>query len=321
MIKLKPVVNLIRDLATYDLVLVPLSDEIKRSKNLDVSVTKNDVDMSANCSVFTQDIPRNRGVHPRIYTNHGVSTTKGWGKAYNTDYYVVPSDFWADEIEAHFKNEGSVPYEIVRGIGWTKMDSWAIRNSRRDSFEELLKEEFDIEDDKKLIVFAPTYKKKSGWKKEQARKWSINQIMNKLRDIPDAQVIGSYHQMDDTRERDDDCFYFEGTTLVDLFLIADVVVADTGSLVYECAAMDIPLVLLDNPDYDNFLRIKAHTYDGVVDVGPRVTLKELPKAVLSQLDNPNEYKTERHEFGSMVAGPTDCRCSQRFVKFLEELIK
>ena len=321
MLTLKPVVNLIRDLETYDLVLSSLAGAIKHSKALDVSITKNKIDKNASCSVYTQDIKQNQGVHPRIYTNHGVSTTKAWGKYYSTDYYVVPSDFWADEVQAFYEEKNKEPtFEVVKGIGWTKMDTWIIRKSIMEKTRKPFLQGKSLDYDTPLIVFAPTFKKKSKWRAEHSRKWTVSQVMSRLSSIPKTQVIGSRHQMDDTREHDSRFYLFKNQDLVDVFLFADVVVADSGSLVYECAAMDIPIVLLDNPDYDDFFKIRARTYDGTIDVGPKATLKELTAAVKSQLKKPDEYKQERRKFGSMVAGPTDCRCSVRFVKFLEKLL-
>lgn len=124
---------------------------------------------------------------------------------------------------------------------------------------------------------------------------------------------------------------FDDFNIVPFYAIADLLVSDESSVVFEFAALDKPVIL------NRFLKLRW-TYrlfgqrkfkkrmeaamDQFRDIGENVwEYKGLKTAVDCELKNPEKYKKRRAECTHEIIGPVDGKVSVRMVDLLEKELK
>ncbi len=121
-------------------------------------------------------------------------------------------------------------------------------------------------------------------------------------------------------------------SLLPFMKVADLIMSEASSTLFEFAALDRPIVVCDffklhwtyrGPFRHRFdRRFNNSSTVEYTDIGQHVSsYKEVKAAVHQQLDHPEEYQTRRAQYTEDHVGPTDGLASERIADYLESMVK
>ncbi|MBV1911532.1 MAG: CDP-glycerol glycerophosphotransferase family protein [Kangiellaceae bacterium] len=235
--------------------------------------------------------------------------------------------------------EGSLRLETIKNLypddqfvqtGFSKLDPIFNQQEKGLDYSEL-----QLDEQKPTILYAPTFNPSS-----------LERFPNNWpEDFSDYNILIKPHTFTYTRarykkQRDKlNCWARFANTYIaseqDLSLLpfmqnADILLSEASSTLFEFAALDKPVIVC------NFFKLKW-SYRGPLkyrfenrfgkdnvlykDIGLHVnSYGQLLTAIPDQLNNPDQYRTNRLRFTEDHIGPTDGKASLRIVKFLEDSI-
>lgn len=199
------------------------------------------------------------------------------GEAGKISYMISPSAYCTDKLISAFRLNDINKSDIVLETGYPRNDSLFVFTEKDIAN---LKEKYGIPGDKKVIMYAPTFRDNKHSEKDGfSLETGIN--FDKLKsDISDEYIIlfrAHYfiaERMDFTNYRD---FVYDVSNVEDvneLYIISDLLITDYSSVFFDFANLHRPIIFFMY-DYDEY---KNQVRDFYIDVS------ELPGPVISQQD-------------------------------------
>jgi CDP-glycerol glycerophosphotransferase len=194
---------------------------------------------------------------------HGLSTIKMPGNAQKTrkDYDLSSADIFLtclpDDRDFFVKNFNVKP-EAMRMVGRPIDDPLFRPDPQRIR---ALKSRFRIPDDKKVILYAPTYREEEFIRQTLA---PIN--ISKWKNILSDQyvvVFHKHHLSNEWQNIEYDEFFINGNSvdyITDLYLISDILITDYSSCVFSYAILKRPIILFPY-DYEEYAKKRGVYFD------------------------------------------------------------
>ena len=222
-------INFVREVSAYKNTLDSLIDPIRKHLPESTVTPKQGVDGALNfCMFIGSSAPK-----PRVLMSHGVADKnyiggRGKGKAHKFDYLFVPGPAYKEKHVSGFiagdpisntktyDNE-SYPAERIFVVGWPKLDPIFNGEYKRN------------ESDKLRVLYAPTHNAVKSVSSFPA----FNKYLDKFPD--DIEVINSPHP----------CRKDDRLPTLQALVDADVVIADSGSTIYEAWMLEKPVIFPD----------------------------------------------------------------------------
>ncbi len=194
-------------------------------------------------------------------------------------------------------------YFHVVETGWPKIDLLLKSFDREKICKNL-----NIDPTKNIILYAPTFSPKF----ESSKK-----IFPVIEDLPkdDELWIVKFHDLMRVKETDhfsklqnDSLLLYSNPDNIPLLQIADVLISDTSSVVYEFMLLDKPVITIDSKDR--------------LEKGINITdVRQLRPAVDRSLANPEEYCMGRKRVLNQIHPYRDTQNSRRVLDAVDELLE
>jgi len=237
------------------------------------------------------------GIKVEIFHGIGIEKDSHYEIRHFFDVYLTSGPVVSERFEKLRKKHG---YFLVRETGWPKMDY--IINYPHNN----IKEKFGFDNGKKIILYAPTFSDKlhSGDMLlpvipkiiKENELWII-----KFHEFMDKELVRSVKNIGNIRIVDT----FDITPFL---YIADVMISDTSSVLYEFMALDKPVITF---------RTAARKDKGIDIRSP----EELRPALDRALKNPEEYSERRKKHLSEVNPYLDGNIAKKVFSVLESIKK
>jgi CDP-ribitol ribitolphosphotransferase len=245
-----------------------------------------------------------RGVKTQVF--HGLAgEKKGHFRIRNYfDLYLTQGPYftrWFSEAAVKYKD-----FEVVE-TGWPKLDVYGKELHKYDSVKLTLLKKSKA---KKIILYAPTFSPSLTsaphllTQIEELAKSKEYLIVIKFHDLMAEDLIDSYKKLSMSFEN---VLFIEERNIIKYLLIADLMISDTSSVVYEFLLLDKPVITFKN----NSLAIKWDnqlSFDGLVN-----------RVAENLLEDP--FKQQRLKILNEYHPYTDGNSAKRMVGAVEEYIK
>jgi len=245
-----------------------------------------------------------RGVKTQVF--HGLAgEKKGHFRIRNYfDLYLTQGPYftrWFSEAAVKYKD-----FEVVE-TGWPKLDVYGKELHKYDSVKLTLLKKSKT---KKIILYAPTFSPSLTsaphllTQIEELAKSKEYLIVIKFHDLMAEDLIDSYKKLSMSFEN---VLFIEERNIIKYLLIADLMISDTSSVVYEFLLLDKPVITFKN----NSLAIK---WDN------QLLFSGLVKRVAENLLK-DPFKQQRLKILNEYHPYTDGNSAKRMVGAVEEYIK
>ena len=245
-----------------------------------------------------------RGVKTQVF--HGLAgEKKGHFRIRNYfDLYLTQGPYftrWFSEAAVKYKD-----FEVVE-TGWPKLDVYGKELHKYDSVKLTLLKKSKA---KKIILYAPTFSPSLTsaphllTQIEELAKSKEYLIVIKFHDLMAEDLIDSYKKLSMSFEN---VLFIEERNIIKYLLIADLMISDTSSVVYEFLLLDKPVITFKN----NSLAIK---WDN------QLLFSGLVKRVAENLLK-DPFKQQRLKILNEYHPYTDGNSAKRMVGAVEEYIK
>jgi CDP-ribitol ribitolphosphotransferase len=245
-----------------------------------------------------------RGVKTQVF--HGLAgEKKGHFRIRNYfDLYLTQGPYftrWFSEAAVKYKD-----FEVVE-TGWPKLDVYGKELHKYDSVKLTLLKKSKA---KKIILYAPTFSPSLTsaphllTQIEELAKSKEYLVLIKFHDLMAEDMIDSYKKLSMSFEN---VLFIEERNIIKYLLIADLMISDTSSVVYEFLLLDKPVITFKN----NSLAIK---WDN------QLLFSGLVKRVAENLLK-DPFKQQRLKILNEYHPYTDGNSAKRMVGAVEEYIK
>ncbi len=247
--------------------------------------------------------------------NQGIEVYKAnfWKQSRRWDYLVSPSEY-TDDIFRHcfdFKKE------YIK-TGYPRNDS--LVNNNNKEYIDALKDKYKIPKDKKIILYAPTWRDNESIAKGKYifnPHLNFDRFYNSIKD--EYMMIVKYHYLIADRL---DFSRFEGgikaidADITDLFLISDIHMTDYSSTMFDYAVLDRPMVFYCY-DLDNYF-VGRGVYFDFEEYAPGPILKDTDE-LMEFFRNPDfePYKEKYRIFREKFSHREDGKGAERVVDLIE----
>ena len=238
------------------------------------------------------------------------------------DYFISPSRFCTEKFTSAFNLKKLNKENIFIEKGYPRNDY--LFNYKKNDIKKI-KKELNIPLNKKVILYAPTFRDNQINEKGYTYKVSIN-FENLKKEISDEYIIlfrAHYFVANQFDFKKYEGFVYnvsEYEDINELYIISDILITDYSSVFFDFANLKRPILfyMYDLYEYKNNLR------DFYID------LKELPgpiieteKKLIKEIKNINKYKTKYEKFNQKYNYLDDGNSSKRVVEeiFNENTIK
>lgn len=244
-----------------------------------------------------------RGVKVQIF--HGLAGEKKghFRIRHYFDLYLTQGPYFTRGFNA-FK-EKYKDFEVVQ-TGWSKLDGYTNNKEALLIEKNALLNSLDAD---KVLLYAPTFSPSltsaEAFKTQlEAIATSGEFIINiKFHDLMAQEYIVYYKAL---AERYPNVFFKEGRNIVEQFIVADVLISDTSSVIYEFLLLDKPVITLNNIS-ENI------RWNDIKDPSA------LSKAVIDNL-NEDSFKTQRAEVIAEYHPYNDGKSTERMMDAIEEYV-
>ena len=259
-----------------------------------------------------------------------LSTSKQVRKQYKTDakrysYMLSPSKFATEKFISAFNLKGLNKEDIIVEKGYPRNDF--LYNYKKDDIERV-KEKLDLPKDKKIILYAPT------WRDNQhvlGKGYTLDLKMNlenmKKNFGKDYIILLRLHYLlaDNLNIEEYKGFAYDVSKyddVNDLYIISDLLITDYSSVFFDYANLKRPMIfyMYDLEEYKNDTR---NFYIDLSELpGPIVkTEKELIKEIKNIESLNKKYKEKYKKFNEKFNYLDDGKASQRVVEECIEVVK
>lgn len=244
-----------------------------------------------------------RGVKTQIF--HGLAgEKKGHFKIrHYFDLYLTQGPFFTrrfKRLKRRYRN-----FEVME-TGWPKLDIYGKDAHKYDSYKEQLLREHKAS---KMILYAPTFSPSltsAPYLLPQIEKLAENKdylVWVKFHDLMAPDVIREYKEL---ARKTSNIIVGEEPNIVQFLLMADLLISDTSSVVYEFLLLDKPVITFRN-NSENILWDNSREYVG---------LSEKVAANLEQ----DRFKEEREKIIENYHPYNDGRSAERMVEAVKQYI-
>ncbi len=262
----------------------------------------------------------------KLFLWHGVGTKPyDFEEALKTnDILFTEGDYKYNKLSSEFPQYK----EKIKKVGYSKLDS--VINITQDELV-ALKDKYNINNNKKTILYAPTFYPSS-----------IEKMSTTFpEDFKDYNIIVKAHYMTFERSRYknqvklfnkwatyDNCTICDVSeyNLVPFLILADIMISDESAAVFEFTALNKPVIL------NKFLKLRwsyilnpkklLKRLDQGMDkyrlIGDNATnYKEMVQMVYENMTNPSKYEKERLKMNDDICGIVDGKVSERIFNIME----
>ena len=206
------------------------------------------------------------------------------------DYLIVQSDYVSNLRERCFRYEG----EVLK-CGYPRTDILYSKNNQKDI--DNLKIKFNLPLDKKVILYAPTWRYKNNF-----------QLMLDLKSFKDALsdeyvlIFRLHHYAKkNIEEIVDNEFTYDFSnyySIEDLYLVSDILITDYSSVMFDYSILDRPILLFAY-DIEDYVKDIRGTYFDIREFNPGpilTTSKEVEEAIINIDEIEERYGKDRSRF-------------------------
>ncbi len=234
------------------------------------------------------------------------------------DYLISANPFSTEVFQSAF----CFPEEKILEVGYPRND--ILYSDQKDKIAEEVRNEFQIPADKKVILYAPTWRDDQFYEKGKY-KFTLAMDLDLMREqLGDEYVIllrTHYHIADILDLSDYEGFVYNGSQYNDisrLYLASDLCITDYSSVFFDYANLRRPLIFFayDLDDYAG--EIRGMYFDMVKEVpGPVVkTNEEVVECVKNLPQIEKEYKEKYDKFYDKFCSVDDGHASQRTIEHI-----
>ena len=237
------------------------------------------------------------GIKVEIFHGIGIEKPSHYEIRHFFDVYLTSGPVVTKKFE---KLREKYKYFLVRETGWSKMDHIIKYPS------ENIREKYNLPADKKIILYAPTFSKKM-----QSADALIDIIPSIIKDneiwlikfheFMDKTIVQNIKNLNDTR-----IVLLDTHDITPYLYIADVMISDTSSVIYEFMALDKPVITF---------KTMARKDKGI-DISSADELRPTLDRILS---DPKEHSELRKKHLGEVNPYLDGNISSNIFKTLEEI--
>lgn len=239
------------------------------------------------------------GIKVEIFHGIGIEKESHYEIRHFFDVYCTSGPLVTEKFNMLQKK---YKYFLVRETGWPKIDYILSCPTER------LKEKYGLPSDKKIILYAPTFSKKM--QSAEALIDVIPKIIKddelwlvKLHEFMNKQTKENFEELDDPRIK-----FINTHDITPYLYIADVMISDTSSVVYEFMILNKPVITY---------RTMARNDKGIDIQNP----EELRPALDRCLNDPAELSDVRKRHISEVNPYLDGKTAERVFTALENIIE
>lgn len=237
------------------------------------------------------------GIKVQVFHGLGVEKAVHYKIRHFFDIYLTSGPFVTNRYEQMRLKD---PYFLIIETGWPKID-YILNYPVTD-----LKKKTDIPEDKKIILYAPTFSTQH--ESATALIQIIPKIMKdnefwlfKFHELMDAQVIDEFKKIDPNKGR-----VLPNVEITPYLHAADVMISDTSSVIYEFMVLDKPIITY---------KTQARENKGINIHNP----SELRDAINRSLENTAEYSDLRQQHLKEINPVLDGKISENIIEQLEKV--
>ncbi|SFC64452.1 CDP-glycerol glycerophosphotransferase family protein [Pseudoalteromonas denitrificans] len=304
-----------------------LMEKIASEEQLDFVFGKDNLfKYKADAFFFAKNTDSTKGIQGKtLFFDHGVGTKYcNYQKACELfDYVIIEGTYRVEMLQKELPQF----QHKIKCLGFSKLDPMVNDNS--DNKHEMLKK-YNLDPNKKTILYAPTFFPSSIEKMSR----------HFTEDFSEFNVIIKPHYLSLERKAyknqqklfkhwalSNNCYIPDVSqyNLTKFISLADVMISDESSAIFECVALDKPVII------NRFLKLRWSYY-----LNPKKLIKRLdqgievyrrvgynPKSydamkndVICALENPKEHQKLRAEVTSSICGIVDGKVSQRIFELI-----
>ncbi|MGY4801601.1 CDP-glycerol glycerophosphotransferase family protein [Teichococcus aerofrigidensis] len=273
----------------------------------------------ADAYIGLQDAALKAAPRPRVFLTHGLGLAKRGALRLDVDLLLLPygGEGIIDDHGSGATAAGKAPM-VVRNLGSPKIDLLQRRARQKAAIQRRLRELYDF-DSRPIVGYCPTFRHRGTLHHPQRG--------HRLREV-EALLEGRYnvvalpHSLECDPEEVAELRFRPSPALprVDHFVGLDCAVTDTSGIGFELCAIDMPMVLLDNPAEPDYLLARMLERPVRIDYGPVCTLATLADAVAASLANPAAHAARRAHWAEMAFGPRDGGAAARSIDAIERFV-
>jgi CDP-glycerol glycerophosphotransferase (TagB/SpsB family) len=209
------------------------------------------------------------------------------------DLYCTSGPLVTEKFQALAKKH---QYFAVRETGWIKIDKLLADHNRNEILDKM-----EIPANKKIILYTPTFSPR--FKSSDKLLPVIDQLPKddelwilKFHDLMDKDEIEKFRQLPQDNFR-----IYQGPDNTELLQVADLLISDTSSIVYEFMLLDKPVITID-------ATVRQDKGINITDVS------ELRGAIDRSLKSPDEFSENRQKYLNQIHPYKDCHNSRRVLQ-------
>ncbi len=224
------------------------------------------------------------------------------GRENLADLMCVPGPWHKQELEKYVH----IPIEVT---GMSKLDTLFTPIDKNTFCKEK-----SIDPNKPILLWAPTFNFELSsipvlW--TQVRHLlSLGQLLIKTHGSTDIFFV---NQLKSLAKQYNDIHYIEDLDSTPYMKIADLMITDVSSVMFEFAALDKPIVLVNNPHMKEYKNYRPHDVEYTKrNIGPIIdSVENLFDVIKEQLENPTMYHDKRKHCTDEMFAATDGKNSKR----------
>jgi len=242
-----------------------------------------------------------RGVKVQIF--HGLAGEKK-GHFRIRDYfdlYLTQGKYFTDRFKALAKKHKN--FEVIE-TGWCKLDKlYTILDETKVKKTELLKKY----DAKKMVLYAPTFSP------SLTSAVALEKVIEKLANQEDILLIIKFHdkmkqELKELYQKMNSVLIIEADDITESLQMADLMISDSSSVVYEFTLLDKPVITL-NSISENIDWCNVHSAD------------EVYSSVMEVLNGHDDYAQNRKNTIALYHPYSDGKSAERMVDATEKYIE